>query len=162
MFHPQKMPKWRVWKIKRCRKSFVNIMWKNINKCHKNANFQPSWPKSSVNFFSFTRSSSFTVGLVFSSDLDMSSWDTDHKIKTSSGIFTQNFFYLTWAYQANYRLQEFIARHVHPGHLDCVWVVRRAGRQEVIHDIIRVVPCLSSDLLKQTWRDGTGSVRPLY
>lgn len=50
-------------------------MVENINKCHKNAQIQPSWPKSSVNFFSFTRSSSFTVGLAFSSDLSMSSWN---------------------------------------------------------------------------------------
>lgn len=37
-----------------------------------NIYFYPSWPKSWVNFFSLSRSSSFTVGLVFASELSMS------------------------------------------------------------------------------------------
>ena len=34
--------------------------------------FHPSWPKSSVNFFNFFKSSSFTVGLDVASEFNMS------------------------------------------------------------------------------------------
>lgn len=44
------------------------------------------------------------------------------------------------AHHANYRLQEFISRNLHPRHLDGLRISRRAGGQEVIHDHIGVVP----------------------
>lgn len=37
--------------------------------------FYPSWPKSSVNFDNFFRSSSLTVGLVLAKDFNMSLWN---------------------------------------------------------------------------------------
>lgn len=129
----------------------------------------PSWPKSSVNFLSFSKSSSFTVGFVFSREFNMSfcewrmiwalnftlpkiiSFSLVYQLSLTAPLHIDVRKLELITYHSNNRFQKLIPGHIHPGHLYGIGVTWRAWGQQAIHYIIWIVPLLSSNLPSWMW-----------